>query len=483
MKIKTKILSIILLLCIISCSLFGCTQPCEIHVDADGDRVCDVCGEKLPALCDTHTDANSDGICDVCYAQVSEVKDYASMVSMSDSTLKAEVTVKLFIDGDTTHFNVPTSILSSGVLKGRYLAINTPESTGKIEQYGKKAAAFTQAKLSSAVSIYIESDDDKLNPDSTGERYMIWVWYKTADSDTYRNLNIEILQNGLAIASSTASNRYGTTAVAALEQGKAQKLNCYSGVKDPDYYAGDVVELTLKELRCNIADYDGIRVAFNAVVTMHSDGSIYVESYDAETEMYYGISVFYGYGLNGTGLSILSVGNMVRIVGVVSYWPAGGTYQITDINYRDMKPDDIKNIKKISDGHEAAYTLITGTEFTEGTVTISQENEDGEIEDVLFDLADLILDTTVSMENLTVESIYTTTAESSDDKGAMTITCKSSDNKTVVIRTGVLRDTNGDLITESAYLGKIINVKGVVELFNEEYQIKVLAPEQITILN
>ena len=61
--------------------------------------------------------------------------DYASSVKLdlNSSTKKIEVTVKTYVDGDTTHFNVPTNFLDTGVLKARYLAINTPESTGKIE--------------------------------------------------------------------------------------------------------------------------------------------------------------------------------------------------------------------------------------------------------------------------------------------------------------------------------------------------------------
>ena len=60
--------------------------------------------------------------------------DYASQLTldMNSETIKQEVTVEAFIDGDTTHFKVPTSVVSRGVLKARYLAVNTPESTGKI---------------------------------------------------------------------------------------------------------------------------------------------------------------------------------------------------------------------------------------------------------------------------------------------------------------------------------------------------------------
>ena len=123
---------------------------------------------------------------------VADPVDYAASVklNMSSETVKQEVTVKTFIDGDTTHFHVPADVMKTGVLKGRYLAINTPESTGKIEEYGKAASRFTKEKLSAATSIIIESDTADWNADSTGERYLVWVWYKTADTADYRNLNI-----------------------------------------------------------------------------------------------------------------------------------------------------------------------------------------------------------------------------------------------------------------------------------------------------
>jgi micrococcal nuclease len=153
--------------------------------------------------------------------------DYADKLKldMTSSSLKQEATVHIFIDGDTTHFNVPTSVVPEGILKARYLAINTPESTGRIEPWGKAASNFTKEKLKDATSIILESDDDKWNADSTGGRYLVWVWYKTADMTEYRNLNLEILQNGLAIASNSAQNRYGETCMSAIKQAQAEKLH------------------------------------------------------------------------------------------------------------------------------------------------------------------------------------------------------------------------------------------------------------------
>ena len=72
--------------------------------------------------------------------------DYVEQVKFDESseTLKQEVTVKMFIDGDTTHFDVPTSFDPTGVVKARFLAVNTPESTGKIEEWGNRCNGLRQ---------------------------------------------------------------------------------------------------------------------------------------------------------------------------------------------------------------------------------------------------------------------------------------------------------------------------------------------------
>ena len=58
-------------------------------------------------------------------------------LDMTSDTLKLEATVKSFIDGDTTHFYVEEcEEFPDGIVKARYLAINTPESTGKLEVWG-----------------------------------------------------------------------------------------------------------------------------------------------------------------------------------------------------------------------------------------------------------------------------------------------------------------------------------------------------------
>ena len=407
-----------------------------------------------------------------------ETVDYAASVklNMDSETAKQTVTVKMFIDGDTTHFYVPTSVSPNGVLKARYLAINTPESTGKIEEYGKKASTFTKEKLSSASSIIIESETDGWNADSTGDRYLVWIWYRTSESEDYRNLNIEILQNGLAIANASATSRYGDTAVAAINQAKAQKLNVHSGQKDPDFYYGEAIELTLKELRTNIDAYNGMKVAFKGIITKNNSNTVYIEDYDSETDMYYGMAVYYGYNLNGAGLEIIGIGNEARIVGTVQYYEAGGTYQVSDLNYRMMKPDDPNNIQLISEGNAPAYVLTDPETFANGEVTVALE--EGTITE---SYAKLAMNTSVEIQNLYVLDAYTTKNEDSASKGAFTLYCRVN-GIPITVRTVVLHDEEGNLVKQDAYMGRTINVKGIVDYFNGDYQIKVFSPKDITIV-
>lgn len=406
-------------------------------------------------------------------------KDYAAEVKldMTSSTVKKEVTVKTFIDGDTTHFYFSGGDFEDDVFKARYLAINTPESTGKIEEWGKKASQFTREKLESATSIILESDNDKWNVDSTGNRYMVWIWYKTAEMTEYRNLNIEILQNGLAIASNSANNRYGTTCVAAIDQAKLEKLFIYSGQKDPDFHYGAATELTLKELRCNISEYDNVKVSFEGVIVKSDSGMAYVEEYDAENDMYCGIPVYYATaGLPGKALEILSTGNRVRIVGTVTNYH--GNWQVSGLTLSLMKPDHEDNLKLISQGHTPAYSLITADTFKNGTV---QAVVNDELK--TYSYVDLAIGSSIEMKDLKVVSIYTT--DSGDSKGAMTLTCKSADGIEISVRTVVLREANGNPVTAERFEGATIDVKGLVDLYtyNEasEYQIKVFSVDDVTI--
>ena len=410
-----------------------------------------------------------------------ETVDYVDKLKldMTSSTWKKEVTVRSYIDGDTTHFDVPTDISEDGILRARYLCVNTPESTGKIEEWGKKASNFTKEKLKNASSIIIESNDDKLNADSTGGRFLLWIWYRNSDSEDYRCLNVELIQNGLSISCGTIAERYGDIASLAFQQAKAQKLNVHSGQKDPDFYYGDAYEVDLKGLRTNIALYDNCKVAFEGVVTRNNSNTVYVEAYDAETDMYYGISVFYGYE-TGELLNILKIGNLVRVVGTVTYYETGGTWQVSGLTYREFKPDDPGNTLLVETGHTAANVLTDPAVFNHGKVQVEVMGELGgeELTVKEFSYAELAMDTSIRMENLYVKSIYTTPQGNS--AGAMTLTCEVN-GEIISVRTIVLYDENGDMLTADDLLNKTIDVTGIVDFFSGEYQIKVFTTGEIVI--
>lgn len=403
----------------------------------------------------------------------SEHVDYVlqTQLDMNSNTKKQEVRFgdRSQIDGDTSHFEVSASVDPSGVIKARYLAVDTPESTGQIEEWGKAASRFTKEKLSTATSIILESETDRWNYDGNG-RYLVWVWYQPTLGAAYRNLNIELLQNGLGASSSASEGRYGATAVAAINQATQEKLHMFSGQKDPEFPYGEATSVTLRELRTNVENYNGVRVAVEGLVTYNSDYTAYIQSYDAETDMWYGMQIFYGY--NSQLIPVLAQGTQVRIVGVVTEFY--GTYQISSLSYNRMKPEDPANTSQISTGNEIPYPLTDPDRF------YSEITVQGGEEEITKNFNELAVSTTIAMDKLRVRRVYTTTNPDSDDCGAMTLTCEA-DGVTVSVRTEVLKDENGEIITADAYDGKLISVKGVVDHYEGNYQIRVYTADDITV--
>lgn len=425
--------------------------------------------------------------------------NYAEQLTLdlTSSTKKQEVTVRQYIDGDTTHFNpVYSSTIAScpssdfadtdGYIKARYIAINTPESTGKIEPWGSKASKYTHGKLADAESIIVESDDGKWNIDSSGSmRYVVWVWYKPKGETEYHNLNLEILQSGLAWGSSVANNRYGTVCNNAMAQARAYELYVFSKELDPDFPYGAAVPVTLKEIRVNIEDYNGKKIRVEGVVAAEFNNSVYIEDYDADTDTYFGMPVYYGYQ-TGPIREVLRPGNKVSVVGVITAF--SGTYQISGVSHDEYNPESANNTNIIETDQTPGFAEISAADFVDGTLKVSYEeevkDENGDVVDVEtkekeIAFAEAVLSTSVSLKNLTVTKVYTTTNETSASKGAMTITCKSADGKTIDIRTEVLYDADGKLVTADKYpAGTVINVKGIVEYYiplnatEGQYQIK-----------
>ncbi len=465
-----------------------------------------------------------------------DMVDYVSMchLDFTSETKKQEVTVKLFIDGDTTHFdpvenstitdyaaNKDTFDKTYGYIKARYLAVNTPESTGDVEKWGKTASNFTRSKLESAQKIIVESDDELWNIDSTGERYTVWVWYLPEGGTEYRNLNIELLQNGYGFAQNTGTNRYGEAyAMPALMQAKELGLKVYSDEVDENFYEGGPLEITLKQLRCRLADYTQKTVRVEGVITTQMENSVYIEDYDEETGLYFGMTVFYGYTPGSYLRKILTIGNRVSVCGTFSNSDEFGP-QISGLTYNPRDLKDPKNTFAVTgeDGNvitgEASFVetpidkLVNGKTTIELTKIVTDEegNRHEEPDPVTLDYGEAVLFTTVSMRNLIVYDTYTTHNGGEND-GAISLSCYQLDENGVAVtvngksvkvtadsegkpvgitvRTTVLteKDENGDqvLVTADRFKGKTLDVRGFVDRYDGEYQIKVHLLNYLTIV-
>ena len=432
-----------------------------------------------------------------------EFIDYVSTVKLDKNSGRAwcEATVKSeyrhdkegnsvlvytgYVDGDTTHFVVPKDVNPDGILKARYLAINTPESTGQIEPWGKAASNFTKSKLKEATSIILESETDEWNFDSNG-RNLVWVWYKTAEMADYRCLNLEILQVGLSRASGISECIYADVCQTLYTQAMRHKLYLHdTSAKDPDFYYGDAVPMTLKEVKVNVEKYVNTSVAFEGVVIFNdNNGTAYVEEFDEETGEYFGMQIFYGYSLSAGGKKVLSIGNRIVVAGSVQYYEAGDTYQISDIYYDAFNKNDPNNIRKLEEGHAAVYDEATVSEITKGTLNINVttvDEETGEETSQLqsFDFGYLTLHSSKKLTNLTVESVYTTSNGGKND-GAHSITCRDSAGNRITIRTAVLYDENNNPLPKSYFEGKVIlEACGIIDAYDGEYQLKVFHQDSI----
>ena len=482
-------LSKLLIILVIVSMLAGCFTACDVVNGLFAEKEPNVDTDNTG---DNTTPDDSTGNKDENKPATPEFVDYASQLKFDPDSgrLWAYATVVSYIDGDTTHFEVDKSIIADDHVKARYLGINTPESTGDIEPWGKKASNYTKTQLQKATSIIIESDTATWDLDSTGSRYLLWVWYKTAEDTEYRNLNLEILQQGLAYGSGVSSCVYGDIALKALNQAKTLKLHVFSKKADPDFYYGGATELSLKELKANCEKYEGKLVKFEAVVAKQVGPTIYVEEYDAENDMYFGMQIYAGY--NYGRMEDFLLGNRVSIVGTLQYYENGGTFQVSNLQFDTLDPEWEGGCVVLSTGHTASYRDLDVDTLLHGTIVLETikevEGADGEVEEVLvnetFEYGELAHYSTATLRNLTVQSVYTT-ANGGDSDGALTITCKDENGLTIKIRTAskliVVEDGKNVVITANDFpQGTVISVRGVIDSFSGEYQIKVFAFSDIT---
>ena len=221
--------------------------------------------------------------------------DYAGKSFYTDGIEKVSLLTP--IDGDTSHFTTSTT-----TLKARFFGIDTPESTGKVQEWGVPASHFTKEKLESANkngTIVISSPQSEYgapDPDSTGSRYVSLVWInetkKNAAYDELYLLNLWIVQEGLSMKKNVSDFPiYETAFDNAQAQAQVYKLHMWSGERDPEFNYGDegyadVSLLDIKrEVEKSIKDqsyknkFDNMLVRFTGVVSSYNDGTLYVQEF------------------------------------------------------------------------------------------------------------------------------------------------------------------------------------------------------------
>ena len=130
---------------------------------------------------------------------------------------RIQVTLNKCVDGDTAWFN-----LNKEKTKFRFLALDTPESTNKIEPYGKEASKYTCDILTNAQIIEIEYDKNSNKTDKYG-RNLAWIFIDG------KLLQSSIIENGLGEVDYLYGDyKYTDILKEKQNEAKENKLNIWS---------------------------------------------------------------------------------------------------------------------------------------------------------------------------------------------------------------------------------------------------------------
>ena len=298
--------------------------------------------------------------------------------------------VATLTDGDTTLFTLDNKDAGNTV-NIRYYCIDTPESTGSVEKWGKAASLFVKDRLTQATEIVLEATSVPAVKDSYGTRYLGYVWYKTADYNEFKCLNLEIVENGFSEnkAINTSTYPYYDYFKKANDFAKEVELRIYSKLEDP-LFSTDPIDITIKEFNENPLnfyneEYDsGSKVRFNAYLkSLSVSGSgtytFVAEQYDEGTGETYQLNVYTGY--NSSPASTMKIGHFYQIVGSVQ--KHNGNYQIAGPVYNALYPEpDNTHIKQ----KNYYWNFDSSIRFTENnsatlysSVTVASISVDGTV--------------------------------------------------------------------------------------------------------
>lgn len=250
--------------------------------------------ESTPTI--TETDTNS-GTGEES-SELPEWVDYASQVHLQlDYEGKdffvdgvGEMKTAYPIDGDTVHFDPVVTTTSRERIKCRFYGIDTPESTGDVQEWGVPASNYTKQIINEAIEngtvvLTCDTYSEYKKPvhDSTGERYLTCVYVNTekkhAPKEELQLLNLMIVQEGYSWARNTANiPELADYFLNAQIQATNYKLHIFSDEKDPTFnYSKEYVQTSLLDLyneqKKGIASQLAGGMAFDGTQSMNIVGS------------------------------------------------------------------------------------------------------------------------------------------------------------------------------------------------------------------
>ena len=406
----TKIFSLLLVISL-AFVLVGCKEP-EI---------------EEPEIKEINTNYTDELELKAAYANKSFINDGIGEVRLSQN-----------VDGDTAHF-VDNS--SGKRFTARFLCINTPESTGRIEPWGKEASKFVADILSNAAVIVLEAEKIGFPAelDTTGGRYLAYVWYKTSAEAKFRLLNLEIVEQCYSNFTGVAGDsKYGEDFDLAAPKSYDTKRRKF-GEADPNFdYSNEVKEITIAELRNNFNEYSsGTKLKITARIMRMIGDNLYVEDLSEtwnETRKVYetaGIYMFSGYG---SGLAVLNIG------GVISF-----ECQCVDNDTYGKQLTNPSKVKVVESTSEYNIKEFSGKE------TIDIASYEGFV--------------------ISIQEYIVTNVNKPDEEGAFTIYGKTSSGQSINIR------IDGAVYPKpkasSIEIGATYSVIGGVSRFNQTFQIMI----------
>jgi len=154
----------------------------------------------------------------------------AAVVLPAQTVVSAKVAS--VVDGDTAHFTI-----EGADVKVRFIGMNCPEDTTKVEKYGPEATAYTKSILTVGRQVWLETDK---GPTDRYGRTLAYVWLTrppatlserqalASDALVARMLDAQLLAKGWAQVMTVAPNAaYKATFEELERQAKFQRIGMW----------------------------------------------------------------------------------------------------------------------------------------------------------------------------------------------------------------------------------------------------------------